>query len=188
MRRKNERLLLTICGCAVVGCRLDAPPGGNVNGNESGPPPVGVEIAIPNEGAAHVPAGTQVAYAARPPASGPHWSSRNPPAPVQPGFYDKTLEEEQWVHNLEHGYVVILYDCRSLCDDAFLDDLRQLAASLAPSEIYGYAKVVIAPYDGLPYLLTCVAWDVQLHLDTLDDVSIRDFYERHLDRGPEDAP
>lgn len=167
--------------------------GGNANDNSStndnsGLPPLGVDIDIPDEGHAHVPAGTQVTYVANPPASGSHWSSLNPPAPASPGFYDERLEEEQWVHNLEHGYVVVLYDCKGTCAESFLDDLRAFVDSAPASEKFGYAKLVVAPYDGLPYRLTCIAWDIQLHLDAFDGAVMSDFYERYLDHGPEDAP
>ncbi len=160
---------------------------GNTNDNDSGVTP-GVEIAIPNEGAEHVAAGTQVEYAANPPASGSHWSSADPPAPVEPGFYVETLEEEQWVHNIEHGHVVILYDCKGDCDEALLSALADFFDAAPPSETFDYAKLVIAPYDGLPFALTAVAWDVQLHLEAFDADSLLAFIEKYQDEGPESAP
>lgn len=160
---------------------------GNTNDNDGGVTP-GVEIAIPNEGAEHVAAGTQVEYAANPPASGSHWSSADPPAPVEPGFYVDALEEEQWVHNIEHGYVVILYDCKGECDEALLSSLADFFDAAPPSETFDYAKLVIAPYDGLPFALTAVAWDVQLHLETFDADTLLAFFEKYQDEGPESAP
>ena len=80
---------------------------GDGNGDGAGGAEAGVEIMIPNEGAEHVPVGQQVTYQSNPPASGPHWSQTGI-APVPAGFSETAIEEEQWLHNLEHGYVVLL--------------------------------------------------------------------------------
>lgn len=159
----------------------------NSNGDGTGGIEAGVEITFPNEGAQHVPFGEQVTYESNPPASGPHWSQSGA-APVAAGLYESALEEEQWVHNLEHGYVVFLYDCRGPCQPALLDDLQELLNAAPPSETFGNTKLVIAPYSGLPFLFTAVAWDRQLHLDTLDQAALLDFYSRYVDQGPELVP
>jgi hypothetical protein len=145
---------------------------------------LGIEIAVPNEGATHFPTGTDLTYDSNPPASGPHW-----PNPAQPGFYDTRVPTEQWVHNLEHGYVVILFDCRGKCDAALLQELQDFAATAPASAIFGYAKIVVTPYDGLPEnaLLAAIAWDVQLFLDAFDQAALLDFFNRHQDQGPERA-
>src|SRR5262245_24651618 len=136
-------------------------PSRTTNPDPSGPVELGVEIAVPNEGANHVPTGTNVDYATNPPASGPHW-----PNPAVRGFYDTPVPTEQWVHNLEHGYIVILFDCRGACDAALLQSLQDFVATAPASSRFGYAKIVVTPYDGLPEnaLLAAIAWDVQLFL------------------------
>ncbi len=45
-------------------------------------------------------------YNSDPPTSGPR------AAPVEAGFYDEAPPDEQLVHNLEHGYVIIWYNCQ----------------------------------------------------------------------------
>lgn len=175
-------LIMALAGVAGLG---GCPSTGGDNNGDDAPRDIGVEFTLPNEGARHVAEGTQVAYDANPPASGSHW-----PAPAQRGFYESGLEEERWVHNLEHGYITVLFDCRGACDAGLLDSLRALVTDLPASEKYGYPKVVVAAYSGLPdgALLTLVAWDHQLHLAAFDSAAIVDFYNRHLDQGPEDAP
>ncbi len=178
------------CPSANVGGGQGVTGDGSMNnGNGDGTDGVqaGLEIAIPNEGAEHVPVGQQVTYQNNPPASGPHWSQGSM-APVPAGFYETPIEEEQWVHNLEHGYVVLLYDCRGPCPSTLLNDLQDFFDSVPPSEVFGTTKLVIAPYDGLPFLLTAIAWDRQLHLETLDTATLLDFYNRHVDQGPELVP
>lgn len=159
--------------------------GNDNNGSDEIEP--GVTIAIPNEGAQHVPLDEQVTYDANPPASGPHWSSAGI-APVSAGVYDEALEEEQWVHNLEHGYVVILFDCGGPCLPSLLDDLQELFDAAPPSELFGNTKLVITPYDGLPFAFAAVAWDHQLHLEVLDESALLDFYDEFVDQGPEAVP
>jgi hypothetical protein len=171
--------LLVLSASIFTGCPQSAPTGCP---GDDGPAELGVEVTVPDEGNAHFPQGTQLTYAANPPASGPHW-----PIPAARGFYDAALDEEQWVQNLEHGYVVILFDCGGACEEALLEALRALPASLPDSAVFGYEKVIITPYDCLPApaRITLIAWGVQLHLPAFDEPAIRDFYERYLDRGPE---
>src|SRR5438309_1483095 len=60
--------------------------------------------AVPNEGWTHVPEGSAIAYRHNPPASGPHypvWARYRIHAQVVPRGY--------WVHDLEHGALVLLY-------------------------------------------------------------------------------
>ena len=167
----------------LSGCPSNTDNNGNENANVSpNPPALNIDIAIENEGATHVATGTDVSYRSNPPASGSHW-----PTPAQPGFYPNGVATEQWVHNLEHGYIVILYDCRGTCDAALLENLQQFAESVPASSVFGYAKIVITPYDGLPdgVLITAVAWDVQRNLAAFDEGQLRAFFDAYQDQGPE---
>lgn len=146
---------------------------------------LGQDIQIPYEGATHIPTGTPITYENNPPASGPHW-----PNPAGAGFYTTKVPTEQWVHNLEHGYIVVLYDCRGSCDPDLLEQLRQFAENAPPSTIFNFAKIVVTPYDGLPegVLITATAWTFQMNLADFDQQKLLDFYNRYQDQGPERAP
>lgn len=54
----------------------------------------------------HVPDGTQVNYNSNPPTSGPHFEEW-----VKAGIYDKPVTDGHLVHSLEHGYVILSYNC-----------------------------------------------------------------------------
>lgn len=165
---------------------------------DGGPDPSG-DTCIPDEGRTHVATGTILCYAANPPASGPHFAAQNV-SPVAPGFYDEALATERWVHNLEHGTVVLLYDCGGTCSNEIKADLQALFDSLPPSPRFNEKKMVITRYAGIgascsgtatfpgsgPFL--AIAWDVQRAFDSLDTQGITDFYLRHVDHGPEDEP
>ena len=144
------------------------------------------ERLVPNEGATHVAVGTTVQYATNPPASGPHYSAAGI-SPAAKGFHDETLRPEIWVHNLEHGDVVVLYDCAGTCATDFLDQLRALPNAVPPSS-FGTKKIVITRYPGLATPIIAVAWDVQLDFQSFDQDGLISFYERHEGKGPEDEP
>jgi Protein of unknown function (DUF3105) len=149
------------------------------------PVDLGVEIAVASEGNTHFATGTDLTYDANPPASGPHW-----PTPAAAGYYDSAVPVEQWVHNLEHGYVVVLYDCRGDCDGQLLADLEAFAADAPASATFGFAKVIVTPYDGLPSnaTLAAIAWEVELFLADFDAGALRTFFDKYQDQGPELAP
>ena len=45
------------------------------------------------------------------------------------------MPTEQWVHNLEHGYAAVLYDCRGDCDEALLQNLESFVATVPASSV-----------------------------------------------------
>jgi len=52
----------------------------------------------------HVPEGTVVEYTNNPPASGPHYGQW-----VRSGIYEEPIDRRNWVHNVEHGWLVLLH-------------------------------------------------------------------------------
>ena len=63
----------------------------------------------------HVAPPAKVQYDHDPPTSGCHYNIQGQ-APIAPGVYNQEIPAEYWVHNLEHGYIVVLYNCPSGCD------------------------------------------------------------------------
>lgn len=169
-----------------------------LRGTPDGAPDPDGDSCIPDEGATHVPDGTQICYSSNPPASGPHNSSAI--SPVAPGFYDEALATERWLHDLEHGAVVLLYDCGGTCSDDLKTQLQMLFDSVPEESLFGQKKMVITRYAGAtsicgatesfpasgPFL--AIAWDVQKVFTSLDTAGILDFYARHVNHGLEDAP
>jgi hypothetical protein len=141
---------------------------------------IGRTVAI--EGSDHVADGTQVVYKSRPPSSGPHYANwlqsygyMNPAPPVG-----------NWLHNLEHGAVAILYNCPTACPELEqqLKDLYgelPLVANVPP----GHARAVILPYTDMDKKVAAVAWGWVLEQDELNKDEIMRFYEQRVNRGPE---
>jgi hypothetical protein len=135
----------------------------------------------PASGQQHVPNGTRVDYPSYPPTSGTHW-----PQWADWGIHPEPVREEMFVHNLEHGGVVLLYRCGSPCPDL----VRELTATLQalPPSKYGHAKVVITPNDRIKTRFALLAWTRLDEFDTLDRERILRFVRAYQDRGPEDVP
>lgn len=137
---------------------------------------VGTPVA--DEGRTHVPDGTAIQYQTYPPASGTHY-----PSPANAGYYPNPLPEGTFVHNLEHGYVVILY--KPSVDTPTIQQL-QAATQNFPKSKSGNIKLVVAPYEKMDTPITALAWDWRMPLATFDRDQLLQFYRAHVDRGPED--
>lgn len=129
----------------------------------------------------HVGRGETVRYTQCPPASGPHYSGGG--GPIQARFYgpnDATLPQG-WIHNLEHGALVVLYSCdQGGCGDADLASLRELAANFPPSPVCnlaaGQAGPVIAQFEEMGAPFAAIVWDRVLYQGTLDIEEIKQFF------------
>ena len=55
-----------------------------------------------------------VEYSSNPPSSGPHF-----PIWAKSGVYDRFISDGYLIHSLEHGYIVISYDCSKLDPSGF---------------------------------------------------------------------
>jgi hypothetical protein len=134
-----------------------------------------------DEGATHVADGTPLSYRSRPPSSGNHYAQW---AGYQ--FYDRELSPGNWVHNLEHGAIVLLYNPDKCAADC-LTALRDTYTSLPPSK-FRTVKALVTPYRDMDKAIAVVAWTWIDEMDVVDKARITAFYRAHVDRGPEDVP
>jgi hypothetical protein len=139
-------------------------------------------------GNTHVGAGTSspgdVTYTYCPPASGNHFVRGGP---ITPGFFgagDVPLPQG-WIHNLEHGGLVVLYRGDPGDPGLTAETQQQMQAffsSLPPSPVCNFAPtqegagVVIARFDQMATPFTALVWERQLPLDTFDEAAILDFW------------
>jgi hypothetical protein len=147
-------------------------------------------IVTPDEGASHVRSGTTAQYASCPPASGPHYNEGGGVAPLRPAFYDAgaRIGPANWVHNLEHGYVVALYRCPDgQCPpNDVLSEFREFVLTGPPTNTAtacGFSsKVLAARFDDMAAPFALVAWNRVLLLDTFDASNGIDFARRWLEQ------
>lgn len=172
-QKAGPQQVTAIVNGQVVSTRLSVPVRGDA---APGPDPFG-DNCIENESEAHVPQGTTVEYRNNPPASGPHYSGAGV-SPIEPGFYADPVPPEVWVHNLEHGDIVILFDCPGECPQSLLLDLQRFFAMVQH-------QTVITRYSGLSSPIMAVAWDVQRSFDAFDAEALRAFHDRRVGQAPE---
>jgi Protein of unknown function (DUF3105) len=133
-------------------------------------------------GAGHVAVGTQVKYTYCAPASGKHYAS--PGGPISPRVYgpDDTTVPQGWVHNLEHGALVVLYRSDSpgatpegqAALRAFFDDFPDSPICGIPA---GTSQgPVITMFNDMATPYAALVWGRYLPLDRFDPATILDFY------------
>jgi Protein of unknown function (DUF3105) len=145
-------------------------------------PSASAEYAVPDEGRYHIDLGATADYKHFPPSSGLHYGKI-----LNWGFYNEPIPPEYWVHSLEHGGVVILYNCATTCKDT--EDAIWKVVQNAPAEDqFNEVKILVTPNDKIDHPIIALAWDTELDLEQVDYAVLMDFYNRHVNKGPEDAP
>jgi len=144
-------------GPAVVAARTAAV------GSEAGTPvPVQPYPYLDAPGAPHPP------YNSSPPTSGPRlpfiadWGIHRVPVPL-----------ELQSHNLEHGGVLLQYNCPQGCPE-LVNRLETLARQRD--------NVLVAPYPWMNDRLALTAWGHLLFLDALDEARVRAFLDAYAGR------
>jgi hypothetical protein len=137
--------------------------------------------------AEHVPAPLPASsYNSSPPSSGPHCGSWGSYA-----VYEASpLPACNFLHNLEHGAVALLYNCPDGCADV-VAALEQILGQAPDDPDCGAAKrLLLTPYGEMDATIAAAAWGYTWTADCLDDsarASLLEFIAAHLgSRG--DAP
>ncbi len=151
-------------------------------------PSANLGVPQPNDGSEHVRDGTlipeaQRPYSSTPATSGVHWDS-----PTNWGVYTTPQPEEQLIHNLEHGGIVIWYAPDAL-DAGQVEQLAQYVARQNATGIGGRYKFILSPWDGTDFdhPVAVTAWRQLLYLDEADVDAIDEFARAHYGRSPEPA-
>lgn len=191
--RDRRNLLIVVGGLAVlavailvVALLLNRPSPSRLKFQQVTTP---VGQKVPDEGQNHIDPSKTATYKSYPPSSGPHYNAQGI-GPVSWGTIGP-LQEGQYIHNLEHGGVAILYNCPSGTDCTTLkNQLANYVNNLAPMEpTFNEVKLVMSPYArGMQKKVALVAWDYIEFLDGYDQAAITQFYENHVDQGPEHIP
>jgi hypothetical protein len=154
----------------------------------------------PDMGRRHASLGEKVTYTYCPPASGGHYNASGA-GPIQPRMYgpsDRALPEG-WIHNLEHGALVILYRGREGdpgLTDAGQSALRDVFDEFPASPICGIQPgtsqgPIVARFDEMTTPYAALLWGLVLPLDDVDAEQILDFWRLRGERTnpePQCAP
>jgi hypothetical protein len=134
-------------------------------------------VAYPDRGRDHIEPETASGlnpnvYSSNPPSSGPHY-----PTTAKSLFYDKAIEDQYAIHNLEHGDIWITYNPR--ITQEIKDKLKEFAGRY----------VIISPRNNNDYDISLVAWGVVDNFNLSPEINleerVNDFILRYDNKGPE---
>jgi hypothetical protein len=100
-------------------------------------------------------------YNSNPPTSGPHTS-----VAAGPGVHDEPVPKETLVHSMEHGYVVVWYNCNGGPEPLTADQCSQLAqdaSAIATNANENGKKVVMTPFAGMENRIAITSWQFPRH-------------------------
>jgi hypothetical protein len=132
----------------------------------------------PDMGHQHVNVGDKVTYTYCAPASGNHINKPGTAGPIPARVYgpNDTVIPQGWVHNLEHGGLVILYQGSSAGATAEGQAaFKAFEAAFPPAENCG---PVIARFDQMSSPFQAIVWGRVLLLDTFDQAKITAFWNQ----------
>jgi hypothetical protein len=183
------RALMLLVFSMVFGCGKANP--GPLDASVAEGPCGVIAEAWPLETATHVPVGTNItSWQSNPPSSGAHfpvWAAfQEFSAPVPRGYY---------VHDLEHGAVVFLYNCALVEGGAdggacqtLREGLRQVSASLPDDPLCSggvRVRTVISPDPLLTSPVAAAAWGFTWRADCVDLPLLKTFASTHYEHSPE---
>jgi hypothetical protein len=140
----------------------------------------------PDEGALHVDCTPVPVYQTNPPSSGNHY-------PIWADFqtYTTPVPWGHLVHDLEHGAIVIVYNCPNGCADEIaaaqmmIDSFPADPICVAPPNGPGH-RFVLAPDPKLDVRWAASAWTWTIRAPCFDPVAFQQFATAHYGMGRED--
>jgi hypothetical protein len=146
--------------------------------------PLGVESHA-EEGFTHLVICSATCYGTNPPSSGNHY-------PVWPVYktYSAPVPWGFLVHGLEHGAIIVSYNCPCGCADevaaaqAWIDALPA-DADCSTSQYSEPAHVVLVPDPTLDVHWAASAWTWTLRANSFDAAAFQSFFSAHYEQGRE---
>ncbi len=182
-RRRRVYVVLSGIGVGLIAFTLILSlflPGLPLDSLFRGGAPEGPGIRMEDQGRRHIiPGEEHPEYNSIPPTSG--WHYNVPLAPARWGIYDEQLEDEILIHNLEHGYVNVHYDCPDGCEE-----LVSQLTELVQEGVDRGGKLLMSPYSGMDSRIALTAWNFIDKFDEFDEDRMRDFVNAH--EGSPNAP
>jgi hypothetical protein len=113
-----------------------------------------------------------------PPTSGLHCGNT-----LRCQVHDTEQDRCTWLHNLEHGHAVFLYNCPEGCPDivATLESARQQAKVGSN----GVVRALVAPDSRIPTRVAALLWRRAWVADTVDPEALSCLLALQDDKAPE---
>lgn len=144
-------------------------------------PAVGESVAVMAD-TSHVAEGTDPGpYNSDPPTSGKHYEQT-----LEAGFYDQGQVTTQYpagyiVHNLEHGYVIIWYNCDLVGES----DCAQLKTDIKAVQDDDGTKVIAFPWTTTDVPVVMTSWGKLLKMERFDRTTALNFIKSNRNKAPE---
>jgi hypothetical protein len=145
----------------------------------------GLLTTVPAEPGSHVPFATPIEWSTNPPVTGTHfgaWAGWDRHYPQ--------LDRGYYVHNAEHGGIVLLYNCPAGCQDvvdSLLDVARNAAVDPTCTGVVRN-RIIVAADPLLPadVQVAAVSWTT-LYTASCFDPYVETFTRNRYRHGPEDS-
>ncbi|MCY4529810.1 MAG: DUF3105 domain-containing protein [Chloroflexi bacterium] len=129
--------------------------------------PDGPGVRLEDQGREHIPeGGSHAPYNASPPTSGWHfdrWASW--------GIKTEPLPPELFIHNMEHGGVILHYNCPDGCPG----EVEMMSDIVSRTD-----ETILMPNPEMESRFALTAWNWLLTMEEYDDQQARDFVRSHL--------
>jgi hypothetical protein len=186
IERRNRNVVIAVFATLILG-------GGGIIAVLANPPsflqgPATVSnhtaaYSVADEGYTHVADGTVLTPKHQPPSSGNHYVT-----PLPAAAYPTEQPVGNWLHSLEHGYIVVVYRCSGPeCSD-LASQAKGIFDSLPKEKKFSEVKFVSTSYQPMTPKIAVLAWDKEQDMDSMDQKLITDFYNNYVDHGREDLP
>ena len=163
-------------------------------------------VTVPDQGRDHLTREEleKVTYNSNPPTSGSH-----DPDWIRPGVYDTPQDKYKLIHSLEHGYVVVHYNCTKVTSNQYSvisasahEDEGDLDGDSTPSAVFkadcslaqvlvdwdkkiGLKRIIVNPNPELDKPVVLVAWGRILQMDKWNETEAVKFAKAYHNKGPE---
>ena len=150
-------------------------------------PPVGEAVDVSMQVLSHIPDGSDLpAYKTNPPTGGVHYPSTFPAK-----FFEPTElaglpvhPEGYLVHNLEHGYVIIWYNCNNLNSSA-CDKLKSQIKEVMAKE--NGVKLIAFPWDNMEQNVALTSWNRIARMEKFSPSDAISFIIENRNHSPESS-
>lgn len=139
-----------------------------------------------DEGHAHTDIGADIRYCTKPPNSGPHYGSW-----ASFRSYDHPIPWGYMVHSMEHGAVVIAYQCASGSCSSVAAPLQAVIDArpldpLCDADAGILRRIILVPDPTLDVAVAAAAWSWTYRASCVDAASLGAFIDAHYAKAAED--
>lgn len=142
-----------------------------------------IGIKHDDQGTTHISQGKQYDnYNSDLASSGPHYADAS--SPVAWGVYGQELPPEVYLHNEEHGGIIVAYNPTLLPESDILK-LKQLVLAPYSNPNFSPKKIIVMPKENSTTTLKLASWRYTMDLNKYDEATIIKFFTQHAGKAPE---